>query len=144
MKFFDREQEIADLCEIRGPSAQVAEFTVVTGRHRVGKTTLVTKAHEDRPFVYLLVERESEKDLCGTFVREINDVLDDIVLSAQDRFEEIFEALMKYSRKQPITAVIDEFQEFRKVNIGIFSSLQKLWDRYKHEVRSCQTRRRRR
>ena len=144
MKFFDRKQEIADLCEIRERGAQVAQFTVVTGRRRVGKTTLMTKALEDRPFIYLFVERKSEKDLCETFVREINEVLDDVVLGAPERFEEIFEALMKYSRKQPITVVIDEFQEFRKVNIGIFSTLQKLWDRYKHEVRRCQTRRRRR
>ena len=135
MKFFDREQEIADLREIRERSAQVAQFTVVTGRRRVGKTTLVTKALEDCPFIYLFVERKSEKDLCETFVREINEVLDDVVLGAPGRFEEIFEALMKYSRKQPITVVIDEFQEFRKVNSGIFSTLQKLWDRYKQESR---------
>lgn len=135
MKFFDREQEIADLREIRERSAQVAQFTVVTGRRRVGKTTLVIKALEDCPFIYLFVERKSEKDLCETFVREINEVLDDVVLGAPGRFEEIFEALMKYSRKQPITVVIDEFQEFRKVNSGIFSTLQKLWDRYKQESR---------
>ena len=135
MRFFDREQEIADLREIRERSAQVAQFTVVTGRRRVGKTTLVTKALEDRPFIYLFVERKSEKDLCETFTREINEVLDDVVLGAPGRFEEIFEALMKYSRKHPITVVIDEFQEFKKVNNGIFSTLQKLWDRYKQESR---------
>ncbi len=135
MKFFDREREIADLREIRERSAQVAQFTVVTGRRRVGKTTLVTKAFEDKPFIYLFVERKSEKDLCDTFAREINEVIGDIILGAPSRFEEIFEALMKFSRKQPITVVIDEFQEFRKVNMGIFSTLQKHWDRYKQEAR---------
>ena len=135
MKFFDREREIADLREIRERSAKVAQFTVVTGRRRVGKTTLVTKALEDKPYVYLFVERKSEKDLCETFVREINEVLGDVILGVPSRVEEIFEALMKISQKQPLTVVIDEFQEFRKVNAGIFSTLQKLWDRHKQASR---------
>ena len=43
MRFFDRERELADLKEIRERSREVAQFTVVTGRRRVGKTSLVVK-----------------------------------------------------------------------------------------------------
>ena len=40
MRFFDRASELADLREIRKRSEDIAQFTVVTGRRRVGKTSL--------------------------------------------------------------------------------------------------------
>jgi len=46
MRFFDRASELADLREIRKRSEDVAQFTVVTGRRRVGKTSLVMKSLE--------------------------------------------------------------------------------------------------
>ena len=94
MKFFDRVRELADLREIRERSESVAQFTVVTGRRRVGKTSLVVKSLEGETYVYLFVERKSEKDLCETFAREINEKLGDVVLGAPERFEEIFGALI--------------------------------------------------
>ena len=40
MKFFDREYEIQKLREIRDVSHRAAQFTVLTGRRRIGKTSL--------------------------------------------------------------------------------------------------------
>ena len=57
MKFYDREQEMAFLKETREKAEKVARFTVVTGRRRIGKTTLVREAYSDKPFVYFLVAR---------------------------------------------------------------------------------------
>lgn len=135
MRFFDRKRELADLQEIRERSEGVAQFTVVTGRRRVGKTSLVAKSLEGETYVYLFVERKSEKDLCETFTREINEKLGDVVLGVPERFEEVFGALMKLAATRHLNVVIDEFQEFRKINIGIFSSMQKLWDLYKERAR---------
>ena len=87
MRFFDRKRELADLEEIRARSEEVAQFTVVTGRRRVGKTSLVVKSLEGGTYVYLFVERKSEKDLCETFSREINAKLGDVVLGVPERFE---------------------------------------------------------
>ena len=50
MKFFDRENEIAELRHIRDTAAESSRFTVLTGRRRVGKTELVAEAFSDRPF----------------------------------------------------------------------------------------------
>lgn len=47
MKFFDREYEINKLREIQSLSHNAAQFTVLTGRRRIGKTSLVMKAYED-------------------------------------------------------------------------------------------------
>ena len=135
MRFFDRERELADLREIRERSEEVAQFTVVTGRRRVGKTSLVVKSLDGETYVYLFVERKSEKDLCETFAREINEKLGDVMFGTPERFEDVFGALMKLSASRHLNVVIDEFQEFRKINIGIFSSMQKLWDLYKERAR---------
>ncbi len=135
MRFFDRKRELADLKEIRARSEEVAQFTVVTGRRRVGKTSLVVKSLEGETYVYLFVERKSEKDLCETFSREINAKLGDVVLGVPERFEEVFGALMKLAATRHLNVVIDEFQEFRKINVGIFSSIQKIWDLHKGRAR---------
>ncbi len=135
MRFFDRARELADLREIRERSEEVAQFTVVTGRRRVGKTSLVVKSLDGETYVYLFVERKSEKDLCETFAREINEKLGDVVLGAPERFEDIFGALMKLAATRHLNVVIDEFQEFRKINAGVFSSMQKLWDLHKGRAR---------
>lgn len=131
MRFFDRKQELADLAEIRARSTRVAQFTVVTGRRRVGKTSLVVKSLESQTYVYLFVERKSEKDLCETFLREIESKLGPVILGMPERVEQILEALMKLSKTRPVNVVIDEFHEFRRVNPSVFSSLQKIWDRNK-------------
>ena len=45
MNFFGRENEIKELQEIRDISQRNARFTIVTGRRRSGKTSLLLKAY---------------------------------------------------------------------------------------------------
>ena len=71
MRFFDRENELERLADIERRSRQSAQFTVLTGRRRVGKTSLLLKAFSRSDFAYLFVERKSEKDLCQTFKAEL-------------------------------------------------------------------------
>ena len=71
MQFYDREQEVRKLREIELRSHEVAQFTVVTGRRRVSKSSLILKACENCTFAYLFVERKSEKDLCEGFAAEL-------------------------------------------------------------------------
>ena len=51
MSFFNREAELAELHEIAARSEEVAQFTVVTGRRRVGKTSLVLKSLENGSYL---------------------------------------------------------------------------------------------
>ena len=46
MRFYDREQEIAELQMLDDRAAETAQFTVLMGRRRTGKTTLMTPALE--------------------------------------------------------------------------------------------------
>ena len=71
MEFFDRNEEIAKLQEIRERSIHVAQLTVLTGRRRIGKTSLVLKAYGDAPFLYFFVSSSSESELCQEFAEEM-------------------------------------------------------------------------
>ena len=130
MRFFDRTEEIASLKEILELSKRNAQFTVVTGRRRIGKTSLVWKAYEDKPILYFFVARKVESDLCADFLQEIENKLGIPTMGRVERFSEIFEYLMKISIERPITLFIDEFQEFFKVNKSVYSDMQRIWDMY--------------
>jgi len=45
-------------------------MTFVVGRRRIGKTTLLTKAYEAGPMVYLFVAKKNEILLCEEFLEE--------------------------------------------------------------------------
>lgn len=130
MRFFDRKEEISSLREIRELAHKNAQFTVVTGRRRVGKTSLVRKAYEDEPFLYFFVARKAEADLCEDFCVEIEHKLGIPIMGRPEHFVDVFEYLMKLSAERHITLFIDEFQEFFRVNKSIFSDMQRIWDQY--------------
>ena len=129
MKFFDREDKLEKLRAIRARSASEAQFTVITGRRRVGKTELVKRAYGSGDFAYLFVSRKSEADLVAGFVEETNRAYPDAVSTEVRSLDGFFKEVFKFARNQPATFFIDEFQEFRKVNPSAFSVLQGLWDR---------------
>ena len=128
MKFFDREREIAKLREIRSRSRKTPCFTVVTGRRRVGKTELVKAAFSDKPFVYLCVTRSAESDLCDGFKERIEEFVGKTIPGKFSRFTDIFRYLLELAAEHPLTVVIDEFQDFFRVNPAIFSEMQRDWD----------------
>lgn len=135
MRFFDRTEEIASLHEIRAAAKENAQFTVVTGRRRVGKTSLVWKAYEDEPILYFFVARKAEGDLCRDYLSEIENKLGIPTMGRAEHFAEIFEFLMRLSAERPITLFIDEFQEFFRVNKSVYSDMQRIWDIYSPKAR---------
>lgn len=132
MKFFDRNKEIEKLNEIQSESFESAQLTALTGRRRIGKTSLVLKAYEGHPLLYFFVGRKTEKDLCEEYSREIEEKLGVPVLGNALQFHEVFEYVLKIATTRQIILFIDEFQDFQKVNASIFSEIQKLWDLYKN------------
>ena len=130
MRFYDREQEIAFLKEAREQAKAVARFTVLTGRRRIGKTTLIREAYKDEPFVYFFVARKAEGDLCEVYQEEISEKLDIPMLGSSRKFSDIFRYLLQLSVTRSFTLVIDEFQDFYRVNKGVFSEMQDIWDEY--------------
>ncbi|MBR6030551.1 MAG: ATP-binding protein [Bacteroidaceae bacterium] len=135
MKFFGREYEIQKLRETKALSQRAAQFTVLTGRRRIGKTSLVMNAFENDAFLYFFVTRSTESVLCEEFVEEITSKLQIPVLGKAERFADIFDFVMELSKTRPLTLMIDEFQDFSRVNGAIFSQMQKIWDQKKGEAK---------
>ncbi|MCI6804589.1 MAG: ATP-binding protein [Prevotella sp.] len=135
MKFFGRNKEISELQESNRLSVHTARFTIVTGRRRSGKTSLLLKAYEDvSDMLYFFVARKSEAELCKDFITEITEKLQIPILGEVARFADIFKFLMQLSKTRHLTVVIDEFQDFKRVNPSVFSDMQKIWDLNKAEA----------
>lgn len=135
MKFFGRHNEIKELQETRRLSLQTARFTIVNGRRRSGKTSLLIKAYEDvQDMLYFFVARKTEAELCKDFVEEITSKLQLPILGEVVRFADIFKYLLQLSKNRPLTLIIDEFQDFKRVNPSVFSDMQKIWDLNKQEA----------
>lgn len=135
MRFFDREAEFEKLGEIEEISHQTAQFTIITGRRRIGKTEMVKKFYEDKTILYFFVARKAEADLCDIFIEEIRSKLALPMLEGRGMtFAAIFRYIMELSLSQHITLFIDEFQDFYRVNPSIYSDMQNIWDSYKNKA----------
>ena len=135
MRFFDREQEFEKLREIEEVSHEVAQFTIITGRRRIGKTEMVKKFYENKTMLYFFVARKAEADLCDIFVDEIHTKLGIPMLDSKGMsFAAVFKFIMELSQTQHINLFIDEFQDFYRVNPSIYSDMQNIWDSYKNNA----------
>lgn len=135
MRFYNREEEIRLIRRTEEKSLSSACFTVIMGRRRVGKTTLLRKALEGKRYIYLFVSRTNEALLCDTFKKEITDKLSVPIYGTPTRFIELFELLVQHAAREHFTLVIDEFQDFERVNPSIFSDIQNLWDKYSPQAK---------
>src|SRR5690554_320399 len=132
MRFYNRTSELAELKRIQNLSFNDhSRLTVVTGRRRIGKTSLIMKSVEDLPTVYLFVGRKGEATLCSEFIPIISQSLDTFVPSEIRTFRSLFQYLMELASRKPFNLVIDEFQEFYNINESVYSDMQNIWDSYR-------------
>ena len=129
MKFYNREQELKKLHQIQELSKTSSKMSIIVGRRRIGKTSLIKKTYEQK--VYLFVSKKSEALLCEEFISIIEKELGVKVLGDYYSFAKLFEYLLELAKERYFTLVIDEFQEFLSINKTIYSDLQNLWDCYK-------------
>lgn len=136
MKFYNREKELEFLRSIKERSAEEAQMTVVVGRRRIGKTSLLKKAvgNEDTA-LYLFVTRKSEILICEEFKEEIERKLQVKLFGLFTQFKDLFQYLMDLSATRNFSLIIDEFQEFHTVNPSVYSEMQNIWDSYKDRSR---------
>ena len=135
MKFYDRINELETLTRIEQQSAETACFTVMVGRRRIGKTSLLLRSAENKKMLYLFVSRNSEAVLCSQFQQQASEVLGLQIYGAINRFVDLFEQLLIFAQNEHYTLIIDEFQDFDNINRAIFSEIQHLWDRYKDRIK---------
>jgi AAA+ ATPase superfamily predicted ATPase len=129
MKFYNREKELKNLKNIEQASKESAKMTIIVGRRRIGKTTLIKEAYPQK--LYLFVSKKNEALLCEEFIKIVEQQLEVKIFGEMKKFRELFEYLMKLSTKRAFTLIIDEFQEFLTVNKSLYSDMQNIWDSYK-------------
>jgi AAA+ ATPase superfamily predicted ATPase len=132
MKFYNREKELELLSSIKERSVTDAQMTVVVGRRRIGKTSLLKKAFKDEETaLYLFVTKKNEILICEEFKEEIERKLQVKTYGLIAHFKDLFQYLMELSETRNFTLIIDEFQEFYSVNPSVYSEMQNIWDSYK-------------
>ena len=136
MKFYNRTQEIEELRRIQGRAFESrSRMTVITGRRRIGKTSLALRATQgDYPAVYLFVSRKNEASLCSEFSTLISSQLKIHVPAGMKSFRELFYFLMEAGKNIKFNLIIDEFQEFFNINPSVFSDMQNIWDSYRNDT----------
>lgn len=134
MKFYDREIETLTLRKIEETSKSYAQMTVITGRRRIGKTTLIKHAYGTEQMIYFFVARKSETLLCKELADTIREKLGEEIGDFQS-MAQLFSAIMQIAKRRHFTLVFDEFQNFKYVNEALFSDIQNIWDSHKAQAR---------
>ncbi|MFI3240295.1 MAG: ATP-binding protein [Bacteroidales bacterium] len=136
MEFYNRTSELAELKRIQTLSfTESSRLTVVTGRRRIGKTSLIMKSAEQTPTIYLFVGRKNEASLCYEFIPQIRTALNCYVPEEIITFRSLFLHLMELALTRSFNLIIDEFQEFYNINESIYSDMQNIWDQYRKRTK---------
>lgn len=141
-EFYDRAQEMERLKEVQRQAYEdCSRFVVLTGRRRVGKTSLVYRLMRETqtvaPSLYFFVSRKTEAVLVETFTEEVRTKLNEFVPEGVSTMRGLMQLLLEVGKRRKFTIFMDEFQEWNNVNAGVFSDIQELWDKYKKETQVC-------
>ncbi|MDO9304416.1 MAG: DUF234 domain-containing protein [Sulfuricurvum sp.] len=128
MKFYNRENELAILKKADELKSRRSVMTILIGRRRIGKTTLALQPFTQGKKLYFFISKKEESLLCEEFIGEIKERLEIPIFGSITKFEDLFALLMEWGKANPFTLIIDEFQEFIRINPSIYSSIQKIWD----------------
>lgn len=134
MKFYDRKSEIDELQRLDNLANETAQFTVLMGRRRTGKTTLMTYALEEQKYIYFFIGKKAESLQCQSFQQQTERELGLHIHGQITSFAKLLEELLIYSKGQKLTIIIDEFQRLADIGDGIISDIQRIWDHYQLEA----------
>ncbi len=126
--FINREKEL-QILENEYKSTSFS-FSVLYGRRRVGKTTLLKKYMQDKDAIYFLVILESKPVILKKFQTLIaeffnDDFLKNVVISD---ISKLFEYIVSKNYDKKLIIVIDEFQYLSKIDSSTPSQFQYIVD----------------
>jgi len=135
MRFYDRQTELGILRRNWEKSDTHSIFTVLVGRRRIGKTSLLMQTEKEHNMLYLYVSKDNEHVLVEKFQKAAEAFLGIQIYGKLESFAQFFEQMMVYGKSHHFTLVFDEFQNFLKVNDAIPGHIQEIWDRYHSETK---------
>lgn len=122
--FVNRKKELASLNKFFNSNR--AEFIVIYGRRRIGKTELIKEAIKGQKAAYFFVEQALEEDNLNSFKKIIAKTVDNPLIAKADfTWEELFQQIAKEER---LIIVLDEFPNLILENKALLSKFQKIWD----------------
>ncbi|MEW6062919.1 MAG: ATP-binding protein [Nanoarchaeota archaeon] len=132
--FYNRRNELISLEEIFNFAGKKPQFLMIYGRRRIGKTILAEEFIKNKKALYFFIGEKEKIDLLNEFSDIIFEKFKEEIYQKPkfSSFEEFFELIFKLSQKEKLIIVLDEFQNFMNVDKSVFSTLQKLWDKYNH------------
>ena len=134
-QFLDREKELRSL-NTRYESNR-AEFSIIYGRRRIGKSRLIDEFIQNKKGARLLAREESEKMTLERFSKDLADLFEDDTLShtTLPDWDSFFEYITKKTQNERYVIAIDEFPYIVEQNSTFPSILQDFWDRSLHRTR---------
>ena len=126
--FINREQELEALEQMYHSGN--AEFFVLYGRRRIGKTELLLQFCKNRPSIYFLASQQKEHDHLQQLKQVAQHVIDDPLLE-NITFNDWESALIYFAQKsqeERLILVLDEFQYLCEDNAALPSLIQRFWD----------------
>ena len=128
-QFINRDRELKYL-NSRYESGR-PEFIIIYGRRRIGKTRLITEFLNGKTGIYFLSLDYSESENIRLLQRQMGDLLGDDSFTKMRiaGFEELFSEFFRWRQEEGrVVFVIDEFPYLIKLNRGISSLFQRIWD----------------
>lgn len=124
MKFYGREAELHLMEQLY---KKTPSFLVITGRRRIGKTTLVREFIRSRPSLYFFVDNHKKIDLLmEEYAQILSHHFNLPPFISIKKPSDLFTFLIQI--KEPIVVVFDEFQRFSQIYPSFYSELQNAWD----------------
>lgn len=127
MRFIDREVELENL--YKKFNASGAQFVVIYGRRRVGKTELIKQFCKEKNSLYFLADKRGTLLNVERFAQKAADQLNDVVPKAEN-FYDFFRYLIQRAASERVVIVIDEFSYLMERDNTISSVFQVIWDEY--------------
>ncbi|MCS7364874.1 MAG: ATP-binding protein [archaeon GB-1867-035] len=130
-QFVDREVEL-NFLEERYASDE-AQFIVIYGKRRIGKTSLILNFLKNKPYIYFLCEKTSIKLNLLKMAKKMAEYLERESFSRITfiDWEDLFREFLEWkSSREKLVIVFDEFPYLIELDRGITSLFQKIWDEH--------------
>jgi len=124
MKFYDREEELNTLEKIH--KRHGANFIVISGRRRVGKSRLIEEFTKGKKAINVFIVPKEEKQVAKDIEAEVRREF-----GYAPSFNSFREAMEYLFEKEAKIVCFDEFPNTLTINEAIPYELQRLWDKYK-------------
>ena len=107
-----------------------AEFIIVYGRRRIGKTELLKEAFKKRRAIYFVADLAADQDQRRRLSEAIHGVYPNPLLEADPppEWDPLLRYLIEIGKKERIILILDEFPYLCSSNPALPSILQRIWD----------------